>query len=625
MAKIIPNLLAPPPPTQLEALRGLVRRTIETYSLPWIVVNEAIQNALDAVEKGAVSEGEITVDFYLDSNEIAVKDNGRGFPFDPELKLFFWGGTDKEFDRASTRLLGYQGVGLKVILFSSKSFELDTVYKKKRWILKILDGYRYESSNEVVPVVNGPEPTNSPSGSLVKYSFPDKKVREFFIQLFIQYQGRIGDNLANTKPAKFLLGLEHFFRTYTYAGNLDRLLGLRNAPKKSLITMRIHWSKIPKKIPEQLRAILQESASPLKFTFENKHWDLEEILNRVTSPYRARRPGTISFEIPPDGYTGRYGPRYVYVRKFTRLTQFQRLITNIRARRTADVAYYQRYLFPRMNGVYLVVGAREVLSDYLFANVERQQFVCAQGGAPTEHKIKEPSESGELGYLPNIYLGVSTNAKLSYGKRQITDPWLLGYVNNYFNDAFRLTLRDIARAFVGRLLPITPPPSPPTDIVGLQEITSVPGIAKVPADENMLIAIFYALVGAGHVEGLKTYYLSSKTPYDGKVIIKTGSTFPSPNIDQHLQTMEFKLSLAELIDQLDRGIKIPNDIDLIVCWEDDYSALPITKQLPDYGVEDTQQFTDIPQAIKKLVARHVPREIPIITVRELIIAKFGHI
>ncbi|MEM2619356.1 MAG: hypothetical protein QW356_07765, partial [Candidatus Hadarchaeales archaeon] len=75
---------------------------------------------------------------------------------------------------------------------------------------------------------------------------------------------------------------------------------------------------------------------------------------------------------------------------------------------------------------------------------------------------------------------------------------------------------------------------------------------------------------------------------------------------------------------LDRGYKIPTSIDLIVVWEDDYSTLPITKQIPDYGIQDTQ-FSDLPEATKKLVCRHIPREIPIIVVKEVIVRKFGHL
>lgn len=623
--KLPVNLLAPESAVLLEAHKGLIRRTIESYSLPWIVINETLQNALDAVEKGETTEGNIKVKFNLSGNRVEIIDNGRGFPFNPDLNLFFWGITDKESDPDRRKLLGYQGVGMKVVMFSSSDFDVHTVNSGRKWRVNVENAHQYESCGEVIPEVSDPTDTDEPSGSSIIYTFPDDKVQQFFRYIFEKYAGKIGDNLGSTSTEKYLFAIEHYFRVYTYAGNLDRLLGLLDAPKKSTIEMQIFWSDIPSGLPEGLRNILEGSTSPLTLSFENKHWDLEEILNRVKAPYRRRVPSPISFPMPPSGYSARHGPRYVYVNKLTSVTEYQSLITNTRARRSADTPYYQTYLFPRLRGIYLVVGARSVLSEYLFGDLENQQFICAQSGVPTEHKIREPSDGGELGYLPNIYLALSTNAKLNYGKRQITDPWLKGYVNKFFEDAFRLTLRDLARAFVGRLRPPTPPQIASTNLVGRNDVTTLPGIAKVPHDENMVIAIFYELIGLGLVNGIRTYHLSRNTdPYDGKIVMKSGNTFPTPTDDTHLKTLEFKIRIGDLINELNRGYKMATAMDLVVVWEDDYSALPITTQLPDYGIEEAH-YEDFPEVSKKLVCRNIPLDIPIIVLKEIIHQKFGRI
>lgn len=619
------NLLTPQTDKLLEAQKGLIRRTIGSYSLPWIVVNETLQNALDAIQKGETTEGNIRVDLNLNNNRVEVIDNGRGFPYDPDLGLFFWGITDKELDPDSSRLLGYQGVGLKVVMFSSSDFVVDTVNSGRHWSVHVENAQEYESQGEIVPDVSDPTETDEPSGSSVRYTFPDDKVQQFFRYIYEKYEGAVGDNLGSTSTEKFLIALEHYFRVYTYAGNVDRLLGLPDAPKKSLIRMRLLWSHIPSELPEGLRNILESSTSPLTLSFENKHWDLEEILNRIKAPYRRRVPSPISFAIPPSGYSARHGPRYVYVNKFKSVTEYQSLITNTRARRSADIPYYQTYLFPRVRGIYLVVGARRVLSEYLFGDLENQHFICAQSGVPTNHKIREPKDGGELGYLPNIYLAISTNAKLNYGKREITDPWLKGFTNKYFEDAFRLTLRDLARAFVGRLSPPTPPPIASTNIVGREDVTTLPGINKVPHDENMVIAIFYTLTGLGLMDWVKTYHLSRNSdPYDGKILMKSGNIFPTPNVDTHLKTLEFKIRISALINELNRGYKVPTEMDLIVVWEDDYSSLPVTNQLPDYGIEKAD-YEDLPEATKKLVCRNIPLEIPMVILKEVIQQRFGRI
>jgi hypothetical protein len=608
----------------LESQRGLIRRTIQSYSVPWIVVNETLQNSMDAIQKSEVAEGNIRVDFHIDDNRVEIQDNGKGFAYDPNLRLFFWGMTDKESDPEHSRLLGYQGVGLKVVLFSSSDFEFTTINSGRRWGARIRNANEFETRGSISPEISQPAETEEHPGTSMRYVFPDDKVQSFFHYIFDKYDGEVGDNLASTIPEKFLIALEHYFRIYTYAGNLDRLLNLPDAPKKSMINLNIYWSQIPDNLPSGLKSILETSTPPLVLSFENKHWDLEEVLNRIKPRYRRRLPSPLSFPIPPSGYAARHGPRYIYVNRFRELADYQSLVTNTRSRNPADIPYYQRYLFSRVRGIYLVIGAREVLSEYLFGDLETQHVICAQSGVPTEHKIREPTDGGELGYLPNIYLAISTNAQLNYGKRQITDPWLRGYINSYFNDAFRLTLRDIAKAFVGKIKPLTPPPGSVTDIVGRQAMTSVPGIEKVPYDENLVIAIFYALSGAGLMRGVKTFDLSSSEPYDGKILIKSGGSFAQPTADEHLKTLEFKIRLSDLITELDRGYKIGTDMDLIVVWEDDYSHLSLTSQLPDYGVEETER-TDLPEVTKKLVCRNIPREIPIIVLKEVIQQHYGHL
>jgi len=618
------NLLTPTREMVLDVQRGVIRRTIISYSVPWIVVNETLQNSLDAVQKSDVTEGDIRVNFYLDANAVEIQDNGRGFPYDPKLRLFYWGMTDKEFDSERNKLLGYQGVGLKVVMFSSSDFKFESVNSGVRWGARIRNAHQYQTRRTIPPQLNRATKTSDPSGTIIRYQFPDTKVHEFFQYVFEKYDGRVGDNLASTPSEKFLVALEHYFRIYTYAGNLDRLLNLPDAPKKSLIKMSIYWSHIPDTLPEGLKDILRSSNPPLTFVFENKHWDLEEVLSRIRMPYRRRVPSPLSFPIPPSGYPARHGPRYVYVNKFRDIPEFQSLITNTRARKAANIPYYQRHLFPRMRGIYMVIGARPVLDEYLFGDLDNQQVICAQSGVPTEHKIREPTDGGELGFLANIYFAVSTNAQLNIGKREITDPWLKGYVYRYFDDAFRLTLRDLVRAFVGRMTPLTLP-SVETGIVRRQDITVIPGIAKVPHDENMVIAIFYALLGIGLFRGIKTYHLSRSTdPYDGKILMQSGGAFPQPTADTHLQTVEFKIKLSDLVHELNMGYKTCTDMELIIVWDDDYSRLPITSQLPDYGVEELV-MDDLPEVTKRLICRHIPREIPVIVLQEAIQRRFGHI
>ena len=57
------------------------------------------------------------------------------------------------------------------------------------------------------------------------YSFPDNKVSDF-VRLLFDYAKQVDNVLAVSLLEKFRLGIEYYFRTYSYAGNVSRLLGM---------------------------------------------------------------------------------------------------------------------------------------------------------------------------------------------------------------------------------------------------------------------------------------------------------------------------------------------------------------------------------------------------------------
>jgi hypothetical protein len=105
---------------------------------------------------------------------------------------------------------------------------------------------------------------------------------------------------------------------------------------------------------------------------------------------------------------------------------------------------------------------------------------------------------------------------------------------------------------------------------------------------------------------------------------KQASARATPTVDAHLKTLEFKIRISDLINELNRGYKAATHMDLVVAWEDDYSALPVTSQLPDYGIEEAH-YEDLPEATKKLICRNIPLEIPVIFLKEIIQRKFGRL
>ena len=109
------------PSNLYEHYQHQLKQTISAYNPTQIVLGEALQNAIDAiVEVGDGAVHEINIKLDLDHRVVTVTDNGVGFENDPSL-LFLGGGTKRSGNR---KLFGFVGVGLKVVLFSSKNFSL---------------------------------------------------------------------------------------------------------------------------------------------------------------------------------------------------------------------------------------------------------------------------------------------------------------------------------------------------------------------------------------------------------------------------------------------------------------------------------------------------------------------
>jgi len=247
----------------------------------------------------------------------------------------------------------------------------------------------------------------------------------------------------------------------------------------------------------------------IEVTFENKYWDIEESIRSHTRPGRPR-PYVLKMPFPDEeGFIGEYSRNYIYVQKFTDWNSFKKLLSNPRVRYQPDLAKYQNLFERYIIGVYLVVGAREILDKYLIG-VPRRHIV-ASSGIPSAHDLAVKRVGG-LGFVENIRLIVDTRTRLSYGKQTISNPWLLSELNNFFTDAFRTTLINTAQCIVGRV-PEEPfvPPLPSTSVVSRPELGLPISIKKEPVEEIELIALFYELIGKDGVcwsinEGLGAYY-----------------------------------------------------------------------------------------------------------------------
>jgi hypothetical protein len=593
--------------------KNAITNLLASYPLPWIVIHEVLQNSIDAIQKSTKSEGNVSVLLDLDNEAVEIEDNGRGFPFNPNLLLY--GGTDKLRDPQARFLGGNIGVGLKVVLFSSNTFRLESVVDHHYWKLDVENAYDYEKLPKLVPKVEEPKQVNADSRTKIYYSFPDRKVTEFVEYVFNEFYHDVNDKLASAPIDKLKLAFEFYLRSYSYAGNLNRLLGISGS-KRTTVSLKIVCTSAPKLSSITATALkdILSSNSPITVAFENKHWDALEAIKRTLPGYPSPQP--ITEDMPVGGKFTRQGPNYIYVKNVLGEAQLAQLINNPTIHDPPNLNEYKEFL-RKIHGVYLVVGSVQTIEPYFLNHM--RQFICAQG-IPSDNLIKEPSGVGELGYLENIHFILNVDARLNFGKQVITNRVLLGQANKFFMDSFRATLRNIATAFAGKRKTTGPPPI--RDILSRPDIPYPISIRKVPNDENEVIGIFYELIGKGILSDVRTYCISSIETYDGKIVMKlpTQKDFMEPSSNKDFQTIEFKIRVWDLIRDFESQTKDPSDVDLLVAWEDDYSNT--FNPSPDYqavnvkyvGIDDKV----VPRVTKCIHARHIGRYIPIMILKDVI-------
>jgi anti-sigma regulatory factor (Ser/Thr protein kinase) len=601
-------------------IRKLVKKTVETYPRDWIVVYELLQNAVDAVQRSGRTDGRVEIELNLEGESVTVRDNGSGFPHDS--RYLGLGGTDKDEPEGQVAY-GRQGVGLKAVIYSTESFRLKSTVDGREWTATIQGAHRYLEGEDSVFSIDSCDAPGVPNGTEILCGFPDHLVSQFLGQFEYLYfdPPRIDDSIAPSPEDKLRTAIEFHFRSYTYAGDVSRLLEVPGPTPVKIVVSLVGISSFDR-FPSAINTILTDNA-PITVAFENKHWDMEEAMNRI--PELRRRPSPISeTSAPPAGDLHRRGDRFVWICKMNTPEQYASLLNNDRVRPAIDPRDYED-LFEQVSGIYIVVGSPQTaFSKFLFG---RPRQLIAASGVPSAHEIKTPARGADATYVTNnIHCIVNLKAQLNYGKQTITNTYLLGRVNQFFRDAVRATLRNIAIAIVGR----QSESSTAGDMAATWEAeTGIMdrddlafgglSIRKEPADENLVIALFYELVGREYIKDFFTYSLSSALRYDGRFVGRlSNGAYAPPQVDRDLWTLEFKVSLDDLISDFVGGDKNPRDIHLIVVWDREITYHP------DYQVISIDESSDVDSHLDRveyaLDCKQDRREIQVIVLKDVVAA-----
>ena len=559
-----------------------VKETIDAYNPTQIVLGEALQNAIDAiVQIGDREVHEIRIDLNLDNSSVTVTDTGAGFPNNPKL-LFLGGGTKRN---RNEKIFGAVGVGIKVVLFSSERFRLRSKSENGSCFYEVIDANKYD--NKPPPVLKAPErfiddPSPIEIGTEIHYQFSDP-IADNPIGKFIQEMyneclsdgidkkfGKILQSAVEKKEyeSRFAGLMSLFLLRHTYAGDVMNRLGKKPELSNTTIYVKVICSD-----PFQIYdddfgneiGELFDNKTEVSFSFKPKYLLLSDIFNLAPKGYRIGSyeiplgPGGASLPLVADGFN---------TLCFNTPEDYEQLVTGANGQHPTEVRKsineYRKDLFPNINGIYLTIARIPHFDTFLPGGSRR---VISANGVTTIHEVNLTRGRNQQ-YIRCFDLVIDVNAKLNYGKTQLTNKYLVNRINRFIDDAYATSIQTAASKWVG----ITHENNNQHDIflkrknLRTNQLTTL----KEPNDENDVIALFFELASKGILDGYKSYGLSQKETYDGRFLIKPvgADEFPQePTDDRQLSTVEFKTEVTRLFREFEQGIKNSSELKMIIAWK----------------------------------------------------------
>ena len=608
----------------MDIVRGHLKKIVETYDLEWRVIHELIQNAIDAIQVNLqVTSGQIELILDLDTDAVTVTDNGTGFTNDP--KLLCPNGTGKE-KRLSSRspAKGYQGVGLKAVMYSTTLFEIESQTDRKHWTFlaeNLADYIDSEDSSspeyEMETIDRKGERTYTkimahfPTGTLrVFLSGLNRFLKEDLTKWKTLYRKERDDR--NTDPTDKYLA--HFFswylRTQSYIGCVNRLLGVpvKNASTEEFeevkpVNIKLHlksetqFSENEGCIGDWLKSLGQNDFIT---NIPNRAWNYDEIAteNRDRSTKYRIAPKIISLKPTDQNWDQmqstfrdcfldlKLTPNIAESDFRKKYADFIKLLERPRSRVKAED---YKDVFEKITGIYLAIGRTSMFE--LLGIQNRGIRVIASNGTLTEHNLTAVSTSSAW-YLETIHMIINVDATLNVGKRNLVNTRLVGRINEFFEACYPV-LVNISKLFVRR--DADPPGEDPLpDVIDSKKLRrqNIP-FRRFPNDENTLIGLFSVILSEID-ETLSVYAYFSKARYDGKF----SWISDEPRSDNDLLKLEFKVLLDDLVSEFDHALddKEFTDLSLIVVWDRRVSSIgwevkPITQarqnNLEQLGVPTT--------------------------------------
>lgn len=577
-----------------DIVRGQLRKIVEIYDLDWIVVHELVQNAIDAIQANPkVTKGQVDLVLDIDGDEVMVTDNGTGFTYDPKLLCPGGTGTEKRLSSRSPAK-GYQGVGLKAVMYSTTLFEIESQTNSQHWtfLSEKLASYIDSEENDVPQYeMETVDRESDETYTTVKACFTSGTLREFLCGLnhflnedSVKWKDLYREEKEDQNADPTDKYLEHFFswyfRTQSYVGCANRLLNISvqnvltdEFEEVKPVRVRLHlksksqFAEIDGHIGNWLQSLGKEEFTTC---IPNRAWDYFEIAaenhDRATK-YRIA-PTVITMK-PTDPEWERLQSTFRDCFLDLKLTpkdtgdfreKYADLIQLLERQRSGIRAEDFKDILEKITGIYLAIGRTAWFETLGISNNGIR--IIASNGTPTDHNLTVVSTSSAW-YLETIHMVINVDATLNLGKRHLVNTRLVGRIQEFFKACYP-TLVNISKQFVERDTNL-PGEDPLPDVVEFKKLRrqNIP-FRRFPNDESTLIGLFstaYSLLD----EKFSVYGYFGRARYDGKFRWITDE----PRSDNDLLKLEFKIVLEDLVGEFDQAVhdKEFTDVSLIIVWD----------------------------------------------------------
>jgi len=585
-----------------------LRQTIAAYSASMITLGEALQNAIDAVcEQPRPKTGMISVKVDFDEETVIVRDNGVGFP--PDLSLLYLGGSLKKGQKTK----GQIGVGIKVAMFSSEYFCVRSNTGEQAWKVEINDAYKFESLNSLLvsePLPEDPVPLES-RGTEITIRFAktndgvtdlNRFVDEVFSTCFPRdtdtgFWNTITD-FSTGFPSPFTALLASFLRRYSYVGDVLDAFGCQDRyPDAGMqIEFTIQCNNPQARFGEKVGALFDDNSTQ-SFLVESSYLLVADTLSWV--PQGRKAPRLFDDELGEGGTNLRRTDGFNAL-LFTTPEEYESLLLNKKGQLPSNIDDYRKRLFSCINGIRLTIGRIPEFERFLPGGSRR---VISCNGVITSHDI-DLTRGRNQEYVRCFDFIIDLDAKLNYGKTQLTNMHLVKLVRDYVNEAYVRVIQNAAGTWVGKIPKAGDEDTEVfvgRDDLGLALYTS----RKVPRDENDVIGLFFEMAGYGLFPEYRVFGLSQKATYDGRAAIlreADDETVLEPTDDTKLRVVEFKLLTTEVIRDFDRLQKFAREIDLVIAWDlGNYES----RDYAIYDIDQSSAYQDSPKRVFPRVTKYI--------------------